>query len=71
MNKIYCIIALLLLNSCVNTSNATKEEKEALRQGLYELNTIKLDSCEYYKWRTYYGYYSITHKGNCKNHGNK
>jgi len=65
----YSIIALLLLSGCTTNKNATEEEKNAYKEGIWDLKTIKLDSCEYYRWRTYYGYYSITHKGNCKNHG--
>lgn len=30
-----------------------------------ELQTIIKDSCEYLKFRTYQGYYALTHKGNC------
>ncbi len=42
----YSIIALLLLSGCTTNKDATEEEKSAYKEGIYELKSIKLDSCE-------------------------
>ena len=50
-------LSLLLFNGCEYAETIDGEE------------VIIVDSCEYI--RTYvYGGYVLTHKGNCKNHGN-
>jgi radical SAM protein with 4Fe4S-binding SPASM domain len=51
------------LSSCGSEPQSTKPIEMG---NVYENEIIVFDSCEYIKWRTYNGYYNLTHKGNCK-----
>ena len=59
---IIATIALMLFSSC-ETPDGERTKKEGY-------STVEIDSCEYieisYLLGTQYGYYSLTHKGNCK-----
>lgn len=49
--------------------NVITNEKNLEDHG-YSINiryfVVEIDGCEYIATRTYHGYYSLTHKGNCK-----
>ncbi len=57
--KILILSLCLCITSCFPLNSPNTVEDVA------ELQTIVHDSCEYLKFRTYQGYYILTHKGNC------
>lgn len=62
MKKVISILTVCLLISC-ETPKGVKESKDGY-------SIIEIDSCEYIEVSgmvgTQNGYYSLTHKGNCK-----
>lgn len=61
------IIVLLLIVSLVGCGYKNdKSIKGENNSDLAGLKVIVLDGCEYFQFKSY-TYYSITHKGNCKN----
>lgn len=62
---IYCI-SLLLLTSCAEDSVT---EQESIVTDDYEVTIVEFDGCEYVNFKkNWISGYSVTHKGNCKNH---
>lgn len=58
MKKVVILLVALFLISC-SCSEATPDR-------IGDLKVVTYDSCEYLMYSTYYGYYEVTHKGNCK-----
>jgi hypothetical protein len=65
MTKLTIILLALVMMSCGTKLGEQRTEKEG-----YDIVTI--DGCEYievsFMQGANNGYYSLTHKGNCKNH---
>ena len=62
----FAYVLLVAVIFCGCGEQTAKETKPIEMGNVYENEIIVFDSCEYIKWRTYNGYYNITHKGNCK-----
>jgi hypothetical protein len=62
----FAYVLLVAVIFCGCGEQTTKEIKPIEMGNVYENEIIVFDSCEYIKWRTYNGYYNITHKGDCK-----
>jgi len=66
----HLIYLLLIAATCFigcSYDNGNDKSIKGEINGLYDLKVIIIDGCEYFKYRTYMGYLSITHKGNCNN----
>jgi hypothetical protein len=65
MRKYLTILGLILLQSCYSPKGEKREKKEGY-------NIVTIENCEYIEVKGMLGadngYYSLTHKGNCKNH---
>lgn len=61
------LIGLVWILSSCDYDNYLKKGLYNDRETLKNYNVIVIDSCEYLQWRSAYGYFMITHKGNCKN----
>lgn len=61
------IILMLLSLICLSCNPMTIEEQMSTENELWKSSIIIIDGCEYFKYKTYYHYNVIEHKGNCKN----
>ena len=63
-----CLIFMLpavIFCGC-NQQQVVQSEKDAQLNFLMHGKIVVVDSCEYIAFTTSYGYWNITHKGNCK-----
>jgi len=72
---IFASILLALMFSCGKSYEEQVKENQAIANGgdipksdnvlLRDISVVMIDGCEYIQYRTYNGYFGITHKGNC------
>ena len=67
--KFFCPIILVIfaLSSCDRKCNHDFSHSCEVN----DLEVVIIDSCQYLQYRSAYGAYEITHKGNCVNCKNK
>jgi len=59
----WTLIAMLICIGIAATILSCKEKGKELFAG----EQVTIEGCEYLKMRSYSGYFSLTHKGNCSN----
>lgn len=67
MKNLILILSIFIFGSCQNNSYKPKVSRTISKN----YNIIIIDTCEYIEFDTgifYQRVYSVTHKGNCKNH---
>ena len=68
MKKILISILLIgFISSCTERNVKTSQSKIVVQSGNDPLEIVIIEGCEYFKNPNSYGYFTLTHKGNCKN----
>lgn len=66
MKKILIAILLIGVISSCNKTNVKTTQTKIVIDGYDPLEVATIEGCEYFKTYSSYGYFSLTHKGNCK-----
>jgi hypothetical protein len=73
MKKILLILAVAITSCTIPkikdknvAKHITSKPLDYSVDGVFDLQVVTIESCEYFTYKTH-GFYSIEHKGNCKN----
>ena len=68
MKKIILIALLIgVVSSCTERNVKTSPTKIVIESGYDPLEVVTIEGCEYFKTYTAHHFFTLTHKGNCKN----
>lgn len=67
MKKLLIAVMLIGMISSCTKKNVKTTPTEIVIDGNSSVEVITIEGCEYFKVYSSYGYFSLTHKGNCKN----